>query len=85
MKITEELLAKLPEDDVPSDLPAMIDPNVTDESVFDGPNYNEEDDEIANASGDDDSDVNINESDKLTDAFAPCMVPIPVIQKKEAE
>ena len=42
VEISEERLAKLPEDDVPTDLPSMIDPNIAEDSIFNGPKYNEE-------------------------------------------
>ena len=88
IQISEECLAKLPVNGVPIDLPSMADPKVAEDDVFEGPNYNEthsEDENCQNECDVEDLDFESKEPHVIQDVFAPCMVPIPQVQKKEKQ
>ena len=87
IKISQEGLAKLPENAIPADLPKMVEPSIAEVPVFDGPMYNDQqadDDETTSDSGDEEIDL-VAKPVESSDAFARCMVPIPIVQKKEKE
>ena len=66
----------------------MIDLNIEDDDIFEGPNYNDESSEAEEMESDSESedvDLHARNVDVKSDAFAPCMVPIPETQKNEKQ
>ena len=85
VSISAERINKLPEDGIPDDLPTMIDAKLNETDVYDGPKYNEESEEEQSETEDEDVDLDETKQDLQQDAFAPCMISMPELKKKEKQ